>query len=211
MEQTGKTALIIVDMQNDFCEPDGSLAVKGSLEIIPLINKLRESKNFDMIVTTRDWHAQNHVSFCSNHKDEKLFSLITVPETGRKQVMWPDHCVQGSKGSEYHPDIVIKETDTEVLKGQEKMVESYSGFGSEHENTGMTELLKKAGVTKTYSCGLAYDYCVGSTAESAANEGFDSYIIIDATRSVNEAETGKLMKERLLKAGVKDAKCDDFL
>jgi nicotinamidase/pyrazinamidase len=102
MEANTKTALIIVDMQNDFCKPAGSLAVEGSLEIIPLINQLRElSEKFDYIVMTRDCHPQNHVSFGSNHPGKDLFSLITVPDTGREQVMWPDHCVNGSFGAEF--------------------------------------------------------------------------------------------------------------
>ena len=87
-----KTALIIVDMQNDFCE-GGSLAVTGSLDIIPKVNELRESKIFDHIVMTRDWHPQDHISFGSNHPGKDLFSFITVEETGRGQVMWPDHCL----------------------------------------------------------------------------------------------------------------------
>ena len=133
-----KTGLIIVDMQNDFCD-GGSLAVTGSLDVIPLVNTLRTMPMFDYIIKTRDWHAQDHVSFCSNHPGKELFSLITVEETGRDQVMWPDHCVQGSFGSEYHKDVVHGENDIEVLKGQVKMVESYSGFGGNGEVTGLTE------------------------------------------------------------------------
>jgi nicotinamidase/pyrazinamidase len=83
-----------VDLQNDFCKPDGSLAVNESLDIIPLINQIRESDKFDVVVMTRDWHPQDHVSFGSNHQGKDLFTNIVVPETGREQVMWPDHCVQ---------------------------------------------------------------------------------------------------------------------
>jgi nicotinamidase/pyrazinamidase len=110
------SALIIVDMQNDFCQ-GGSLAVTGSLEIIPLINSLR-SKTFDCIIRTRDWHPADHISFGPNHPGKSLFELITVPETGREQVMWPIHCIQGSPGAEYQPDVTILDTDIEVLKGQ---------------------------------------------------------------------------------------------
>lgn len=129
------SALIIVDMQNDFCE-GGSLAITDSLSIIPLINYLR-GKNFDHIIRTRDWHPADHISFGPNHPGKALFELIVVPETGREQVMWPVHCVQGSQGAEYQKDVIIKETDIEVLKGKEKMVESYSGFGGDGEETGL--------------------------------------------------------------------------
>lgn len=110
--------------------------------------------------------------------------------------MWPVHCVQGSPGSEYHKDILLKDSDVEILKGKVKMVESYSGFGGDGEETGLTALLKDKGVTKVYSCGLAYDYCVGSTAESAAQAGFESVVIMDATRSVAPESAAK-MKVRL--------------
>merc|ERR1712110_82115 len=197
----GKTVLMIVDMQNDFCE-GGSLAVGGSLEIIPVINQLRENQKFDHIVKTRDWHAQDHVSFGSNHPGKELFSLIKVEETGQDQVMWPDHCVQGSFGAEYHKDLVHKDTDIEVLKGQVKMVESYSGFGGNGEETGLTQKLKDLNVSKVYCCGLAFDYCVGSTAEDSAKNGFETYIISDATKSVAKESEGK-MQERINAAGVK--------
>ena len=124
-----KAALIIVDVQNDFCQ-GGSLAVTGSLEIIPVINQLRQNPKFECVVRTRDWHPQDHVSFASNHPGKDLFTMITVPETGRQQVMWPDHCVQGSPGADFHPDLVVEESDLVISKGQLQWVESYSGFGN---------------------------------------------------------------------------------
>ena len=196
-------------MQNDFCKPDGSLAVEGSLEIIPLINQLRESDKFDFVAMTRDWHPQNHVSFGSNHPGKDLFSLIKVPETGRDQVMWPDHCVQGSFGAEFQKDVVVKDTDIQVLKGQDQWVESYSGFGSELEDTGLAKALKEKGVGTIYCCGLAYDYCVGSTAEDGPKSGFKTYLITDAARSVAET-TAVGMKERLVKAGVEEITSDQI-
>ena len=98
--------------------------------------------------------------------------------------MWPDHCVVGSKGAEYTPTLVRKDSDIEILKGTVKMVESYSGFGNELEDTGLSKILKDKGVTTVYCVGLAFDYCVGSTAESAAQEGFETYIIKEGTASV---------------------------
>ena len=115
--------------------------------------------------------------------------------------MWPDHCVQGSKGAEFHPEVVVKDTDIQILKGQEKLVESYSGFGGDGEDTGLAEKLQSQGVTKVYICGLALDYCVGSTAESAAKAGFHTMVISDATKSVSK-ETEDLMLKRLEAAQV---------
>lgn len=156
---------------------------------------------------TRDWHPADHVSFGANHPGKQLFELITVPETGRDQVMWPVHCVQGSHGAQYHKDILVKDTDIEVFKGQVKLVESYSGFGGDGEDTGLGDILKQKGVTKVFSCGLAYDYCVGSTAESAAKLGFESFVIMDATRSV-APETARKMKTRLDAANVVEINSD---
>lgn len=112
-----KSALIIIDIQNDFCGEGGSLAVPDSLEILSLINHLRETNLFDLIVRTRDWHPQDHVSFVENHPGKELFTKIVVEETGRDQIMWPTHCVQETKGAEYHPNLVLKDTDIEILKG----------------------------------------------------------------------------------------------
>ena len=199
MESDGKTALIIVDMQNDFIS--GSLAVGQGADLVAPINALRERPCFDVIVRSRDWHPTDHVSFAENHPGKELFTKIVVDETGRDQMMWPVHCVQGSDGAKYHEDLVCKDSDIEVLKGQVKMVESYSAFGGDGENTKLTETLRAAGVTKVYSCGLAFDYCVGSTAESAAQLGFQSFLITDMTKSVSPA-TEEPMQARLAKAGV---------
>jgi len=161
--------------------------VKGSLDIIPIINKLRENPKFDYIITSRDWHGQDHVSFASNNGKE-LFSLQTIEETGREQVMWPDHCVQGTFGAEFHKDFVKKETDIDVLKGTLKMVETYSGFGSIElgEDTGLIKKFKELNIKNVYCCGLAFDYCVGSTACDSAKFGFNTYLIKDASKSVAE-------------------------
>ena len=121
--------------------------------------------------------------------------------------MWPDHCVKGSFGAEFQKDVVVKESDIQILKGQDQWVESYSGFGSELEETGLEKILKEKGVTTVYCCGLAYDYCVGSTAESAAAAGFNTYLITDAAKSVAEASAAG-MKERIVSAGVQEITSD---
>lgn len=111
------SALIITDMQNDFCE-GGSMGVDDSTELIPIINKLRELVYFDFIIRCRDWHPKNHVSFHSNNPGTNLFQNVQIESTGRPQIMWPNHCVQGTQGADYHPDLVIKDSDVEILKGQ---------------------------------------------------------------------------------------------
>ena len=115
--------------------------------------------------------------------------------------MWPTHCVQGSFGCEYHKDLVRKDSDKEIFKGKLKMVESYSGFGGDGEETGLDQYLKSNNVKRCFTVGLAYDYCVGSTAEDSAKHGYKTYLIDDAARSVADA-TKQTMSDRLSKAGV---------
>ena len=200
------SALIIVDMQNDFIS--GSLAVNEGDSIVQGINELR-AKPWSLVVRSRDWHPENHVSFCANHPGKEMFTQIVVEETGRDQVMWPVHCVQNSAGAEYHKDLVALDTDYEVLKGQIRLVESYSAFGNEHEDTGLTASLKVRGFNKVYVCGLAFDYCVGSTAISAAEAGFETYIIDDMTKSVAEASKAAML-DRVNRAGVKIISSSDL-
>ena len=179
-----KKALIIVDVQNDFCT-GGSLAVPNCEEIFPVCEKLRNSKFFDKVYRTRDWHPKNHVSFQANNPGTELFQEITLPDTGVKQVMWPTHCVQGTYGAEFHKDLPQRADEVVVDKGTLERVDSYSGFGKLPEKTTLKELLEKDGISVIFCVGLAYDYCVGSTAEDGAKLGFESFVILDATRPVN--------------------------
>lgn len=198
--EKSKNALIIVDVQYDFCE-GGSLEVRNSNEIIPLINRLRTLKFFDLVVLTRDWHPKTHTSFAENHPGTKLFEMIRLEDTGVDQVMWPTHCVQGSKGAKFHSDLHVKEGDIVINKGQLINVDSYSGFGSYPEQTELEKVLRENEIKNVYTVGLAYDYCVGSTAYDAAIRGFKTFLIQDATRSVAESSE-KIMTEKLLSVGV---------
>lgn len=182
----GKSALIIVDVQNDFCE-GGSLAVPNGNDVIPVINKLRRQKDWDLIVLTQDFHPQNHTSFASNHEGVAVFSVITL-EDGTTQVMWPDHCVQGTKGTEFHDELVRSENDIVVQKGMNYKVDSYSGFfdNNRKEKTNLDQILKQAGITEVYVCGLAWDYCVSFTALDAVDLGYKTYFIKDASRGISE-------------------------
>lgn len=130
-------ALLIVDVQNDFCEPDGALAVKGSSEIFSVINALKDPKNklYDLVILTCDRHPVNHISFASIHPGSSPFSSIVLD--GSVVDLWPDHCVAGTAGAEFHPELEISESDIVVPKGVLEHIESYSGFGSEKEKTGV--------------------------------------------------------------------------
>ena len=130
-----------------------------------------------------------------------MFEEITLEDTGTKQVMWPTHCVQESHGSKFHEDLDISDSDVIVKKGQNDRVDSYSGFGTPPEDTGLNQMLKDAGVGTCYVVGLAYDYCVGQTARDAAKNGYKSYILMDGTKAISEDST-KAMDQELETHGV---------
>eukprot|EP01103_Thecamoeba_quadrilineata_P002189 TRINITY_DN12185_c0_g1_i1.p1 TRINITY_DN12185_c0_g1~~TRINITY_DN12185_c0_g1_i1.p1 ORF type:complete len:278 (-),score=50.80 TRINITY_DN12185_c0_g1_i1:99-932(-) len=208
-------ALIIVDLQNDFI--NGSLAVKDGEKVLPIVNDLAKSNSFNTIVHTQDWHPPNHSSFFSNlhayplapdspisEKDAKMFDEVIQkgpPKT--VQVLWPTHCVQGSKGAEFHQDLVIRPTDDIVQKGTHATVDSYSGFwdNGRGAETRLAQLLKSRNTTHVFVVGLAFDYCVGFTALHAKEHGFKTYLVADASRSVAK-ESEKKMIENLKNAGV---------
>lgn len=199
MVSTGKTALLIVDVQNDFCQ-GGSLEVKYANEIIPYINDLRKNAKFDLIVVTGDWHPKSHASFQSNNPGSRLFQPIVLEKTKVTQVMWPDHCIQGTYGAEFHKDLVVDDTDIIIHKGTNEDVDSYGAFGTRPEDTGLDEVLRNNGVTQVYVVGLAYDYCVGYTAIDAAKRGYKTYVIVDYTKSVSQ-ENEKEMEKKMVDAG----------
>ena len=172
-------ALIIVDVQNDFC-PGGALAVPEGDVIVPGINKI--AQDFDIVVTTQDWHPKNHGSFASNHEDAKPYELGIL--SGRKQVLWPDHCVQGTTGAELHHDLSVNGQN--FLKGTNPTADSYSGFfDDDGASTGLDEYLQKMNVVQVYVCGLATDYCVKFTALDALRQGYATTVLKDLCRGVN--------------------------
>ncbi len=175
-------ALIVVDIQNDFV-PGGALAVAGGDEIIPVVNKLQDS--FDLVVATQDWHPVDHKSFASNHKGKKPFETIILH--GLDQVLWPDHCIQGSVGAELHKDLKLNKVEAIFRKGMDADIDSYSGFydNGYKKSTGLAGYLRERKVKKLYVCGLAADYCVFYTTKDALKENFDAYVIEDATRAID--------------------------
>lgn len=179
-------ALIVVDVQNDFCE-GGALEVPNANEIIPVINKLTESYHFDLFIFTKDWHPANHKSFASQHKNKKPMDMVQL--NGIDQVLWPDHCVQDSFGSEFHEDLNLDVENLYIFKkGINVKVDSYSAFyDNDHQSsTGLSEFLKERGITETFIVGLAADFCVKFTAIDSANEGFKTHLLWDGTRGISE-------------------------
>ena len=126
---------MIVDMQNDYCT--GTMAIEGALDIVPMINELKRNKMFDHVFTARDWHPSNHVSFQSNHPGTQQFETIKVKETGLDQIMWPKHCVQGSRGAQYVDGLDINDSDIEIFKGRKERIDAISAFGSDQEDTSL--------------------------------------------------------------------------
>jgi nicotinamidase/pyrazinamidase len=137
------------------------------------------------VVVTRDYHPQNHCSLASNNHGANVFEKITLPN-GVEQVMWPDHCVKGTEGCRFHPDLIVKPKDIKICKGEDFTVDSYSGFGTRPEDTGLEAKLQELNVRRVYVCGLAQDYCVGATALDAVEKGYDTYVISDLTKCVSE-------------------------
>jgi nicotinamidase/pyrazinamidase len=184
--------LVIVDVQNDFM-PGGQLEVFGGNMIVPVINRLQ--KPFDLIVATQDWHPQNHKSFASNHPDKKPFEKIIL--NGLDQILWPDHCVQGSSGADFHPGLETDRIAAVFRKGMDPETDSYSGFydNGHRISTGMSGYLKDKGINDIYFCGLAADICVYYTIKDAIKEGFSATLIEDASRPLNKDDFITIKKE----------------
>jgi nicotinamidase/pyrazinamidase len=191
-------ALIIVDVQNDFL-PGGALAVKDGDTIIPVINKIQ--KKFDLVAATQDWHPADHKSFASAHPGKKVFEEIILD--GLPQVLWPDHCVQQTDGAEFSSRLNTQKIEAIFRKGMDKNIDSYSGFfdNGKKKSTGMAAYLKGREISSIYVCGLAADYCVYFTAFDGLELGFDSTIIIDATRAIDEQNLKKNLENFKLKGG----------
>lgn len=177
-------ALILVDIQNDFM-PGGALAVPEGDRIISLVNELQTS--FELVVATQDWHPPQHKSFASNHPGKTVFEHIDLH--GLDQVLWPDHCVQASPGAEFHPGLDVRKVEAVFRKGMDPEYDSYSGFydNGARKATGLAGYLRDRKVRKVFVCGLAGDYCVAFTAKDALRENFDTFVIGDATRSIDAA------------------------
>ena len=182
LKPDAKSALVVVDVQNCFIE-GGTLPVKGGAEVVPIINKL--SSAFGNIVVTQDWHTPGHASFASSYPGKKPFE--TTKLSYGTQVLWPDHCVQGTADAALHKDLLLPTAQIIIRKGFHKQMDSYSAFDeADHKTaTGLAGYLKARGIKTLYITGLATDFCVAWTAMDARKAGFDVYVIEDATRAID--------------------------
>ena len=181
MKYDATSALILIDIQNDFC-PGGALAVNEGDQVVPLANQLQEK--FAITILTQDWHPATHQSFASNHGADP-FSMMEMPYG--PQVLWPDHCIQGTNGAAFHSDLKTNRADLIIRKGFRPEIDSYSAFyENDHKTpTGLGGYLRERGVTNLYMAGLATDYCVRFSAVDATKEGFKVYVIEDACRAID--------------------------
>jgi nicotinamidase/pyrazinamidase len=202
-----KSVLIVVDVQNCFV-PGGSLAVKEGDVIVPLINKI--AKTFNNVVLTQDWHTADHVSFASQHSGKKPFEAVKLAYGN--QVLWPDHCVQGTEGASLVKDLSIPHAQLVIRKGYHKDVDSYSAFmeADGKTSTGLGGYLKQRGIKRVFVVGLATDFCVAWTAMDARKQGFETYVIEDACRGIDAQ--GSLAKawSSMKTAGVKRIQSGDL-
>jgi nicotinamidase/pyrazinamidase len=200
--------LVVVDVQYDFL-PGGRLAVAGGDEIIEPINAM--AKSFRNVVLTQDWHPAGHISFASTHAGAKPFDVIELPYG--PQVLWPDHCVIGTKGAEFSALLDIPHVQTTIRKGYRDTIDSYSAFKeNDHKTaTGLAGYLRERELKRVFLCGLATDFCVAWTAEDGIAAGFDCVVIEDATRAIDADGSLTAAWKRMNEVGVTKAKIADFL
>jgi len=200
-------ALVLVDLQNDFL-PGGALAVPRGDEVIPIANRLQP--RFGLVVATQDWHPPGHGSFASTRPGRKPGELAEL--AGLPQVLWPDHCVQGTAGAAFAPTLTMARVEAIVRKGTDPAIDSYSGFfdNGHRKSTGLGDYLKGRGATDLYVLGLATDYCVKFTALDAVRLGFRTFLVQDGCRGV-ELSRGDVARalDEARKAGVQIVQSSD--
>jgi len=172
----------MIDIQNDFC-PGGALAVNDGDAVVPVVNRLQE--RFSVKVLTQDWHPHEHASLVHNHEDVEPFTVIQVPHGD--QVIWPGHCIQGTPGAEFHPDLDVDGADLILRKGFRPHIDSYSAFFENDRTTatGLAGYLRERGVKRIYATGLATDFCVYYSAIDAIRQGFEAVLVPDACRAID--------------------------
>lgn len=191
--------LLIIDVQNDFC-PGGALAVPDGDRVVPVINRLQA--RFTHRVLTQDWHPAGHSSFASAHPGTEPFE--TIEADYGTQVLWPDHCVQGTPGAAFHRDLETVGTELIIRKGFRKAIDSYSAFFENDRSTptGLAGYLRERGFKRLYLCGLATDFCVGWSALDARKQGFEAIVIEDACRAIDLNDSLAQTKAKFAEAGV---------
>lgn len=194
-----KTALLVIDVQNDFC-PGGALEVAGGNEIIPYINE--EMVKYECVVLTQDWHPKGHSSFATSHKGKNPLELIKMPYGD--QVLWPDHCVQGSKGAEFHPELNIEHANAIIRKGFNPFIDSYSAFFENDRKTptGLDGYFNSLEIEKINLVGLATDFCVNYSGQDAANLGYNVSVLEKMCRAIDLNGSLAAAKNEMQNCGV---------
>jgi len=192
-------ALIIIDVQNDFC-PGGALAVEGGDEIVPALN--RHIGEFEHVILTQDWHPAGHSSFASTHPGKNPFETVAMPYG--EQTLWPDHCVQGTSGADFHPELEWARAELVVRKGFRPSIDSYSAFfENDHTTpTGLGGYLRERGIRHLTMAGLATDFCVAYSALDAVRQGFSVKVLLEASRGIDLAGSMAEMTGRMREQGV---------
>lgn len=207
-EELKRSVLLVIDIQNDFC-PGGRLEVNDGDKIVPVINRF--SNLFPLVVATQDWHPEDHVSFARNHTGKKDFDTIRIGDID--QILWPDHCVQGSKGADFHPVVDDSHFNIILRKGTKTELDSYSAFfeNDRKTSTGLEYYLRGLGVVDVYISGLATDFCVFYTAMDAIELKYNTFLIEDAVKGVNLPEGSvEKAKQTMKSAGINFVKSDSF-
>ena len=202
------SVLLVVDVQNDFC-PGGALAVSDGDAVVPVINRLAEQ--FAHVVLTQDWHPPGHLSFASQHPGRQPFEAVEF-DYG-PQTLWPDHCIQGSRGAEFHPGLQTGRAELVLRKGFRTVIDSYSAFmeNDRRTPTGLAGYLRERGLQRIFLAGLATDYCVAWSALGAVSASFEAVLIEDACRAINLGGSLGRALEELRDAGVGVAAASDIL
>ena len=197
-----RRCLIVVDVQNDFC-PGGALAVPKGDEVVPVINRL--AARFENVVLTQDWHPRGHASFASSHPGKEPFETIDLPYG--KQVLWPDHCIQGTAGAALHSGLSITHAQLLIRKGHHRGIDSYSAFleADRETTTGLAGFLKEKGYRELFVCGLATDFCVAWTALDARATGFEVTVLENACRAIDLEGSLERAWADMQSAGIKRA------
>jgi nicotinamidase/pyrazinamidase len=199
MHTTSADVFLVVDVQNDFCS-GGALAVAGGDEVIEPI--LRIAPRFEHIILTQDWHPANHSSFASAHPGKKPYEQIEM--SYGTQTLWPDHCVQSTRGAEFHPKLHLPQAELILRKGFRREIDSYSAFFENDRTTptGLAGYLRERRLTRVFLAGLAYDFCVGYSAIDARRIGFEASVIRDACRAIDLDGSVAMIEGEFAKAGV---------
>ncbi len=201
-------ALVVIDVQNDFC-PGGALAVADGAAIVPGINALMDE--FRAVILTQDWHPADHSSFATSHWGREPYETVEMPYG--PQVLWPDHCVQGTPGAEIARDLDIPHAQLVIRKGYNAGIDSYSGFkeADRRTSTGLAGYLKERGFRRVFCAGLALDFCVAWTALDAVEAGFETHLIEDASRAIDTGGSLEKAWQDLRAAGVHTIKSTHVL